>query len=72
MVVRNGWYVWRVKYPNPSFNARLKWNAISLLLIMIRFSNIFTTSKRQEAFTETMGRIVGWLSLSFNKPEIKL
>ena len=71
MVTRNGWYVWRVKYPNPTYVARFKWNAISLLLIIIRFSNIFTTNKRQEAFTETMGRIVGWLSLSFNKPKIE-
>lgn len=72
MVIRNGWYVWRVKYPNPSFVARFKWNAISLLLIIIRFSNIFTTSKRQEALTETMGRIVGLFSLGFEKPKIKL
>lgn len=71
MVVRNGWYVWRVKYPNPSFVARFKWNAISLLLIIIRFSNIFTTSKRQEAFTETLGRTVGWFSLFFSKPKIE-
>ena len=69
MVVRNGWYVWRVKYPNPSLKAKFKWNVIVILLTFIRFSNIFTTSKRQEAFTETMGRIVGWLSLSFNKPK---
>jgi len=70
MVVRNGWYVWRVKYPNPSFVARFKWNIIILLLSFIRFSNIFTTSKRQEAFTETMGRILGWLSLFYNRPKI--
>jgi GT2 family glycosyltransferase len=37
MVVRNGWFVWRVKYPNPSFMARIKWNAIVLLLTFIRF-----------------------------------
>ena len=68
MVVRNGWYVWRVKYPNPSLKAKFKWNAIVLLLTFIRFSNIFTTNKRQEAFTEFSGRIIGWLSLFINKP----
>ena len=68
MVVRNGWYVWRVKYSNPSFKAKLKWNAIVLLLAFIRFSNIFTTSKKREAFTEFAGRIVGWLSLFIKKP----
>ena len=69
MVVRNGWYVWRVKEPNPSFKAQLKWHAITLLLTSIRASNIFTTHNRKEAFTETMGRVVGWLSLWFSKPK---
>jgi GT2 family glycosyltransferase len=71
MVVRNGWYVWRVKYPNPSFKARLKWNVIVLLLTVIRFSNIFTTNKRKQAATEFLGRLMGWFSLIFNKPNIQ-
>jgi GT2 family glycosyltransferase len=70
MVVRNGWYVWRVKYPKPSVKAKFKWNVIVLLLTFIRFGNIFTTNKRTEAFTEFSGRFVGWLSLFFNKPKI--
>ncbi len=68
MVVRNGWYVWRVKNPKPLLNAKLKWHAITLLLTAIRFSNIFTTTKRKEAFTEAVGRTFGWWSLLFNKP----
>jgi GT2 family glycosyltransferase len=71
MVTRNGWYVWRVKYPNPSFKARLKWNLTSLVLTIIRFSNIFTTDKKQEAFTESIGRVVGWFSLIFDRPKIE-
>ncbi|SNR75806.1 Glycosyltransferase, GT2 family [Lutibacter agarilyticus] len=71
MVVRNGWYVWHVKYPKPSLNARFKWNAIVLLLIGIRFTNIFTTTKPKEAFTEASGRLVGWFSLFFNKPKVE-
>jgi GT2 family glycosyltransferase len=71
MVVRNGWYVWRVKYPHPSVKAKFKWNAIILLLSFIRFSNIFTTTKRQEALTESIGRMVGWFSLCFDKPKIQ-
>ena len=63
MVLRNGWYVWRVKYPNPGLKARLKWNAIAFLLTAIRFSNIFTTPKRKEAFLETLGRTVGWFQI---------
>jgi len=71
MVVRNGWYVWRVKNPKPLLNAKLKWYAITILLTIIRFSNIFTTTKRKEAFTEALGRTVGWWSLIFNRPKNK-
>jgi GT2 family glycosyltransferase len=67
MVVRNGWYVWRVKNPKPTFSAKLKWHLITLLLTFIRFSNTFTTSKRKEAFTEAFGRSVGWWSLWVNR-----
>ena len=70
MVVRNGWYVWRVKNPKPSFNAKLKWHSITILLTLIRFSNTFTTSKRKEAFTEALGRTMGWWSLWVNKPKL--
>lgn len=69
MVVRNGWYVWRVKNPNPTFKDRLKWHAITILLTIIRFNNTFTSSNKKEAFTESLGRIAGWWSLLFNKPK---
>lgn len=69
MVVRNGWYVWRTKNPKPLLDAIVKWHSITLLLTVIRFSNTFTTPKRKEAFTEALGRTVGWFSLLFNKPK---
>jgi len=69
MVVRNGWYIWRVKYPNPSFKAIVKWHAITLLLTAGRILNIFTTTKRKEAFTESLGRVLGWFSLFVKKPK---
>lgn len=68
MVVRNGWYVWRVKNPKPSLNALIKWHSITILLTLIRFTNAFTTTKKREAFTEAIGRTVGWWSLWWNKP----
>lgn len=71
MVVRNGWYVWRVKYPKPTLKARLKWNLISFLLTLIRFSNTFTSVNKKAAFTESLGRTVGWFSLLLNKPKIQ-
>jgi len=71
MVVRNGWYVWRVRFPNPSLKARLKWNATSFLLTTIRFSNVFTQKNHTEALTEALGRTFGWFSLLINKPRTK-
>jgi hypothetical protein len=71
MVVRNGWYVWRVKNSDPKFKDWLKWHAITGLLIFIRMTNILTSSEKKEAFTETVGRILGWISLIFNKPKIQ-
>lgn len=68
MVIRNGWYVWRVGFPNPKLKARIKWNMTSLLLTLIRFTNIFTTNKKKEALYETFGRIYGWFSIAFSKP----
>jgi GT2 family glycosyltransferase len=71
MVVRNGWYIWRVKYPNPNIRARIKWNATALLLSLVRIINIFNTNDKITAFSEGMGRITGWFSLLFNKPKIQ-
>ena len=71
MVVRNGWFVWRTKNPKPLLDAKIKWHAITLLLTIVRFGNIFTTNKRKEAFTEALGRTVGWWSLWIDKPKVK-
>lgn len=70
MVVINGWYVWRTKNPNPTFIHKVKWHAITILLTGIRIINILTTKKRKEAFTESIGRTVGWFSVVFNTPKI--
>ncbi len=67
MVVKNGWHVWRVKYPTPTLKARIKWNATTLFLAVLRFTNIFTAPKKMEAFTESLGRFVAWFSLWFQK-----
>lgn len=69
MVVRNGWYVWRVAHPKPSFKNKLKWHAITILLTKIRFLNVLTTSNRKAAFMEAVGRVVGWWSLFLKKPK---
>ena len=71
MVVRNGWYVWRTKNPVPMFQDKLKWHSITILLLLIRFSNIFTTTNGKEALIEAAGRVAGWCSLLLNKPKTK-
>jgi GT2 family glycosyltransferase len=70
MVVRNGWYVWRIKHRFPSFKAQLKWHSITLLLTFIRLTNTFTTDKKKDSFFEFLGRMVGWFSLLLNKPKL--
>jgi len=71
MVVKNGWYVWRIKNPNPIFEDHLKWNSITILLILIRFTNALTEQNKKAAFTEALGRSIGYLSLFIVKPKMR-
>lgn len=71
MVILNGWYVWRIKYPSPAFKAILKWHGTAFLLTLIRLVNVVTTKKKKEALTESMGRIVGWWMLIFKTPKVE-
>lgn len=70
MVLRNGWYVWRVKYPNPNYESRFKWHVIAILLILVRLSNCINTSQKKAAFTESLGRIYGWWSIIIAPPKL--
>ncbi|MDT0648870.1 glycosyltransferase family 2 protein [Autumnicola edwardsiae] len=70
MVLRNGWYVWRVKFRNPPLKAKFKWHATAWLLTLIRLGNVVSTSEKKAAFTESLGRISGWWSLLWNKPKV--
>jgi glycosyltransferase involved in cell wall biosynthesis len=69
MVARNGWYVWRVKYANPSFKAKIKWNATLLLLTFLTFFSALK-NRNKHGIIEGFGRLSGWLSLLGNKPKI--
>lgn len=69
MVVRNGWYIWRVKYPKPTLKAKLLFHLNVIVLLKLRFINSITGSHKKEAFTEAIGRLVGWFSLFLNKPK---
>lgn len=69
MVVRNGWYVWRVKNTSPKFISTIKWHLISWTLILIRLTNVLTSKHPKEALTESIGRVYGWGSLFVNEPK---
>lgn len=71
MVIRNGWYVWRIKNKNPKLKAILKWHATSLLLTLVRLSNVVNKNDRKKALSEAAGRIVGWWKLLVNKPKLQ-
>lgn len=71
MVVRNGWYVWRVKNPNPKIKDRLKWHAITVLLLCIRGTNSLRGDDKKAAFLETIGRVVGWISVLLSPPHVQ-
>lgn len=68
MVVRNGWYVWRVKHPIPGFKNVVKWHAITLLLAFVLLISAFTTFKFKRFLLEFFGRLYGWVSLFFISP----
>ena len=68
MVVRNGWYVWNVKYPNPNVKSSIQFYLNVFVLASIRFINSFYGNNKKQAFIETLGRLSGLISLMFNKP----
>jgi GT2 family glycosyltransferase len=70
MVVRNGWYVWRVKNFRPSYKDRISWNSTIVILMLLRLLNVFGTQKKS-AFLEFFGRLFGWFSLLLNKPKLE-
>lgn len=71
MVIRNGWYIWKIKNPNPTLMDGFKWHLINFIQMKIRILNVVNTNKRKEALTDAFGRIVGWFSLLFDKPKLQ-
>ena len=63
MVVRNGWFVWRRRWPNPKLIDRIKWWEISLLLAFLRLIDW-----RSQGTKEALGRFAGCFSILFSPP----
>ncbi len=68
MVSRNGWYVWRLKHPQPGVSSKVKWYTISLLLALTRLSNSLRPPFKSDGWREFLGRITGLIALQFRKP----
>ena len=71
MVVRNGWYVWRLRWPEPGLKNKLKWHATILLLAFIRLGNAAKGNNKEQALTDGLGRLIAWLKLFFTQPKIQ-
>lgn len=71
MVVRNGWYVWRVRFPNPTFASKIKWHSITIFLAHVRLLNSITGPDHRNAFMDYLGRVSAWGILFFNTPNQK-
>lgn len=63
MVERNGWYVWRQRWPSPAVIDQVKYWAISFLLGILRLIDL-----RGGGPEEAFGRMVGAFSVFLNPP----
>ena len=69
MVIRNGWYIWRVKYDSPKLITKIKWHLTAFLLSFLTFFSGLKSKNKNFELQEFLGRIVGWWSLMFDKPK---
>ncbi len=69
MVVRNGWLVWRRRWPQPPRTARLRWWATTALLTLCQLGEAVRGPERAQALTEACGRLSGMASVLWKRPE---
>lgn len=69
MVVRNGWYVWRQRWPMPSTRDRLRWWSITLLLTLCRLIDARHGGMKR-GVQEALGRSAGVLSIIAHRNSI--
>lgn len=68
MVVRNGWLVWRRRWPHPSHRDRLRWWAVTLLLTLCRLADALRGAGSRAALAEAMGRSWGIMTVLVHPP----
>jgi GT2 family glycosyltransferase len=69
MVVRNGWYVWRQRWPHPSARDRMLWWAITSLLILCRLMDA-RLGGLSGSVEEALGRIAGGISIVLERRDM--
>lgn len=57
MVIENGYYVWKIKYPKSGFSSKFKYFSINILLMVLRFINGIGGNKG--GFRDAIGRCLG-------------
>lgn len=67
MVVRNGWMVWRSRWPDPGTSATLRWWAVTILLALLRLID-FRHTGHTSGPVEAAGRLAGAFSLFGETP----
>lgn len=67
MVVRNGWFVWRRRWPQPSLMDRARWWSTTMLLAFCRLVDVRGPS-RVEGVKEALGRLYGALRVLGSSP----
>jgi GT2 family glycosyltransferase len=72
MVTRNGWFVWRRRWPQPSWADRMRWWATTALLSICRLGDTVRGPMRSRALAEAMGRFWGMTRLLGSTPETTL
>jgi GT2 family glycosyltransferase len=70
MVVRNGWYIWRVKYHKPKHLWTLKWYLTEILLMFLTVIGALKNRHPSNGINEGIGRFVGLMQLIISKPTI--
>ena len=69
MVVRNGWLVWRRRWPRPPWADRCRWWAITLLLALCRLGDAVRGPEPRAALVEAAGRGWGMLTVLWKRPQ---
>jgi len=69
MVVRNGWFVWRRRHPQPPLGARSRWWATTALLAACQLADAVRGPERRQELAEVFGRVWGMASVLWRAPE---